>query len=179
MLILILIIQPKINRVWTGKKVVVSNLLRGQTSSETSGDSESPNTACLPRVTLQQDDPLPRKVEVRLYDMLNLLRRITSRIGEGRPLRLRDWNLLREESSQLYGWLRRIDLAWEVSEEPATVRGGLPMFHEPRDVTDVPGVGKVEEGAATAPAHSSDVMNRDPAEVDGGKDADDMKKSPP
>ena len=141
MLVLLFIVQPKINRVLSGKKVVVSNLLREQRASDTwssgtspidngerrNSHSQQPPNYPLPQIHLKRDDPLPRKLEISMYHMLEILREITRRSSEGRSLRLSDWNALCEEESKLSGWTERIELDWDT--EPTTQRS-IPVYQQ-------------------------------------------------
>lgn len=144
MLVLLLIVQPKINRVWSGDKVVVSNVLRESSSfptrstAGTAGSSRPPDYSAglnlsrqqttvsnassveLPPpqpspservITLQQDEPLPRKLELCMYNMLEILRAETRRSSEGHPLKLSSWEALCQETTELSSWTERIELS--------------------------------------------------------------------
>lgn len=138
-LVLVLIVQPKINRVWSGKPVVISDMLRKQAdmdTSETTSAAGSPYprarpshystddgateptevTVTLPMIHLQKNDPLPRKLELSMYQMLSILRDITRRSSDGRPLRHSDWDAFQDEVFQLSEWVKRIHYETEHGE---------------------------------------------------------------
>lgn len=142
MLVLLLIVQPKINRVLSGKKVIVSNLLREQNTSETTAsdvnypsglhnpltanrrDSQQSRAPPLtrPPVLLERYDPLPKNFELCMYRIQGILRDVTRRSSEGRPLRSSDWDVLCNEATKLSGWTDRIELNWGADAEPTTIR---------------------------------------------------------
>lgn len=86
MLVLILIVRPKIRRVKSGEKVVMSNLLAERSSersqSGTDGTTFGIQTVSVtaPHITLKQDDPLPRRLELDLYRMRDLLQTLSNRV---------------------------------------------------------------------------------------------------
>lgn len=144
-LVLILIVQPKINRVLSGKKVVVSNLLRKQLDSEgsettsvtggtatgISGFLHSPRTeslpsVVLPKIRLHANEPLPRKLELSMYQMMSVLRNLTRRLSDGRSLRQSDWNAFSSEAFKLAEWTKRIEFEHDMDEE-ASERGETEM----------------------------------------------------
>lgn len=191
-LILLFLIQPKINRVLDGKEVIVSNLLRERRPSEPSDhnahssnydpmvfrtDGLSPPTIP-PRMTLQRDDPLPRQLEICMYDMLGILRTVTKRSGEGRALRTSDWNALRNETSKLSNWTHRIELAWHADEEPVTQRNlpNYPMDDNQED-EEKEGVTKGDEPSenvetGTPPVNEKDELTSSPSNDELGTKSD-------
>lgn len=86
---LTLIIVPKVRRVLSGEKIVVSNLLNARysmSSSESKTMTEAPAPVVnLPpqksqRSVFQPDEPLPKQVERNLVFVQNSVRRITEKM---------------------------------------------------------------------------------------------------
>jgi hypothetical protein len=117
MSVLIIVVLPKIRRVLSGEKVVVTNVLAAKyaNSGTSSEDPHSPSgqqryLVAAP-LQLKKDDPMPRELETRLYDMQGLLRTVTNRNGQGRPLLPQQWRTLQIEIARLKANLDRIDLS--------------------------------------------------------------------
>ena len=159
LLILVFIVQPKIGLVWSGKKVVVSRLLQSQrTESELSeinvaagrdslGGARVPTT--FPRVVLQMSDPFPRRAEVCMYSMLDLLRSVTQRSSKGRPIRKSEWKDLCDETARLAHWTNRIELDWDSEPVSNNVIPNYPAEEE--------AVQQAEETASASENHFSEM----------------------
>lgn len=93
MVILVMLVWPKIARVMSGEKVVISSLLNASFSSSSLYSSQTREFASLDqaglpvdkgpncfrsRITIQKDDPLPRQLEGDICAAEEILRRVTS-----------------------------------------------------------------------------------------------------
>ena len=130
LLVLLLIVQPKINLVWSHKEIVVGQLLRMETLTDSSEGVQHDDTPALPEIILQKKDPLPRQLEVCMYNMLSVLRAVTNRSRQGRPLKLSEWNSLCVETSKLSSWTNRIKLDWDPEGEEPVSQSILPKYDE-------------------------------------------------
>jgi len=95
---MLIIIWPKIHRVLSGEKVVVSTLLGSRFSTSTKAPSSSSDDAQtgaeMPviqvfgknrqqpekRIKLKKDDPLPTTVETKILDVQSILRGVTEKL---------------------------------------------------------------------------------------------------
>jgi hypothetical protein len=75
MSVLVIIVWPKIRRVLSGEKVVVSGLLG---SNLTSSAFSSPKAESRNRITVNKDDPIPKKIEAGILAMEELLQGVTN-----------------------------------------------------------------------------------------------------
>lgn len=138
--VLILIIWPKVNRVRSGDKVVVSSLLGSRFNAQTTTfrenlesecsipeqtslhGKECPTTFSSPitstpvtasarrRISVQKDDPVPQEIETKIFDVQGILRSISKQCGDGRSLTEDEWAQLRQEVSSLNADLELVDL---------------------------------------------------------------------
>lgn len=74
---LVIIVLPKIRRVWSGEKLVITNVLDSRFKpAMPSGTSEESRNSESERVCLKVGDPLPRTIEqhvLNLHDVLRLV----------------------------------------------------------------------------------------------------------
>ena len=124
--VLIFFIWPKIQRVMSGEKVVVTNILsarfdsmaRQSTEHSESGDRQSTGTYTIGEtIKVGKDDPIPRSVETRVLVLQDVLREITEECGEGRPLNADVWGRLRIDVARLKNELDRVELSSETVSE--------------------------------------------------------------
>ena len=139
MSVLAVIVFPKVQRVMSGEKVVMSNMVGGRFSihqrtheaswrqnnirERTTGDTEAteatahrmqkpPHVSTESRkISLQTDDPLPPQVEGLLFDVQGVLRAVTQKIMQGRAPSREDITRLGEEVGLLSDELLLIDFA--------------------------------------------------------------------
>ena len=86
MSLLVVIVWPKIRRVRSGEKVVMSRLLdaaNGVSRTAAAGEPESKFTVPVTeqirnRITVNRDDPIPKEVETGILAMEELLRGVTN-----------------------------------------------------------------------------------------------------
>lgn len=129
-----LIVWPKVHRVLSGEKVVMSNYLEGTSSRSMTRDGSRTNVgmsemlresppkeakqgkdACKDkdkansRIPLQSDDPLPSSIASKIVCSEQLLREATDKFNEGRPLLSEEISLLQEELGLLCNELSRIE----------------------------------------------------------------------
>jgi hypothetical protein len=133
----------------------ISNLLRKQldsagsdTTSVTGGTGTnsflpSPRTGSLPSLTLpkihvQANEPLPRKLEVSMYEMMSILRSITRRISDGMPLRHADWDAFSTEAFKLAEWTKRVEFDNNMNEEDSAGDEKETIGNNDIDVEDPP-----------------------------------------
>lgn len=88
--VLVLIVWPKVNRVRSGEKVVVSGLLGSRYSMKIPSATESryesdrsmmesaPDLGKRERIQVNEDDPVPPGIETKILDMQGLFRRVTN-----------------------------------------------------------------------------------------------------
>lgn len=137
-------VLPKVRRVWTGEKVVLSQLFSQseQSHSRSSGSTErtpastnsrtdrqseatiesatSPgggvaiDSERLPFV-IKQDSPPPHRVAVQMLTMKELLTKICLSLQNGRVISRRDWEVLQSSAAAMNGQLER--LVFEGTEE--------------------------------------------------------------
>jgi hypothetical protein len=128
--VLSLIIHPKIARVRSGDKVVVSSLLgskflyNASPGEESYGgfvqqrnsqekmhtlDESSTSNGSDPRIVLCQDQPMPSHIEQKMLDVQSTLRSITEHFGDGRSITKEEWKLMCEEISHLKKNLDQVD----------------------------------------------------------------------
>jgi hypothetical protein len=117
MSVLIILVLPKIRRVLSGEKVVVTNALAaryansGSSSEDALSHSDRPRYLVGAPLQLKKDDPMPRELETHLYDLQGLLRTVTKQNGQGRPLSAAQWRTLQIDVARLKAELDRIDLS--------------------------------------------------------------------
>ena len=127
-----LIVWPKVHRVLSGEKVVMSNYLEGTSSRSMTRDGSRTNVGMSEmlresppkeskqakeaskdkansRIPLQSDDPLPSSIASKIVCSEQLLREATDKFNEGRPLLSEEISLLQEELGLLCNELSRIE----------------------------------------------------------------------
>lgn len=127
MTILAVVVYPKVQRVLSGEKVVISSALEGKfsmrrrggilphTSSETCSSIRPTRPPAITtenrRISLQDDDPLPVQVESLLFNVQRVLHTVTDTITQGRAPNRTDVIVLGEEAALLADELLLIDFA--------------------------------------------------------------------
>ena len=127
-----LIVWPKVHRVLSGEKVVMSNYLEGTSSRSMTRDGSRTNVGMSEmlresppkeakqtkeaskdkansRIPLQSDDPLPSSIASKIVCSEQLLREATDKFNEGRPLLSEEISVLQEELGLLCNELSRIE----------------------------------------------------------------------
>jgi hypothetical protein len=132
--VLSLIIRPKIVRVRSGDKVVVSNLLgskflynsspmeesysglvqqrNSQEKLQTLKESSISNGSDQ-RIRLRQDEPMPPHIERKILDVQSTFRSITEHFGDGRSITKDEWKRMCEEITYLKKNLDQVDFEEE------------------------------------------------------------------
>ncbi|EEC47275.1 predicted protein [Phaeodactylum tricornutum CCAP 1055/1] len=120
MAVLIIVVFPKMKRVLSGEKVILTNVLAARydrSSSNRASATHSPSsrrpTVFLAKepVKLQKDDAMPPEMETYVLDLQTLLRSVSDQNGQGRPLRASQWKKLQVNVAKLKMELDRIDLS--------------------------------------------------------------------
>jgi hypothetical protein len=129
MSVLTMIVFPKVQRVLSGEKVVVSSMVGGrfsihqsameapwqqQTPNETTTTDTTSSTGQRPgpllrKISLGADDPLPQELEGLLFNVQNVLRGVTTKIAQGRAPTQLDLTRLGEEVALLSDELAVVD----------------------------------------------------------------------
>jgi hypothetical protein len=127
MSVLTMIVFPKVQRVLSGEKVVVSSMVGGrfsinqsameapwqqqtpiETTDTTSSTGQRPGPL-LRKISLGVDDPLPQELEGLLFNVQNVLRGVTTKIAQGRAPTQLDLTRLGEEVALLSDELAVVD----------------------------------------------------------------------
>jgi hypothetical protein len=131
---------PKVARVLSGEKVIVSSLFstRIQPSTATSDHTDSSanhhanngdvtqvhgNTevasprSFLTTVKLKKDDPLPLSLEKCSVEVYQRLGQLSQRCGEGRALNAEEWKSLKVEIARLKMEVDKIEITWDDDDD--------------------------------------------------------------
>lgn len=157
-----MIVFPKVQRVLSGEKVVVSNMVGGRFSIQQQSAAEAPwrqahhqhpetsadTATSTPRphaisrkVSLDKDDPLPQELEGLLFNVQNVLRGITTKIAQGRAPTQLDLTRLGDEVALLSDELAVVDFVNQALQSNNTknksrTRMNLPSSLEEEDGSD-------------------------------------------
>lgn len=155
MSVLTMIVFPKVQRVLSGEKVVVSNMVGGRfsihqpvteaqwmhrpnettsTGAETASivpvQRPAPFTMGSRKISLAVDDPLPQNLEGLLFDVQSVLRGVTKKIAQGRAPSALDLTRLGEEVALLADELAIVDF---VNTLQSPSRRALPSLETKDD----------------------------------------------
>jgi len=112
-------VLPKVRRVLSGEKVVVSNLLATKFSMGTisTASAESENTPAgrqyQQRIIVRKNDPMPRIIETQVYEMEGLLGKVDNLCQEGRTVSLDLWKQMQQDVARFKMDLDKVDLQWD------------------------------------------------------------------
>ena len=131
-LVLVILVLPKIKRVSSGEKVIVTNLLantfrRGTDSTTLTHPAESQSTfntggrQFQDRIIVKKDDPLPPSIEAQVFEVQDLLGEIDSRCQEGRRVDSKLWKQMQRDVARFKMELDKVELDWddEVADDKA------------------------------------------------------------
>jgi len=120
---LVILVLPKIRRVMSGEKVVISALLGARFSSYGNAHLKSNvnhhNESF--KITINEDDPIPSWMSSHIMDLQDTLQRISDRCNDGRSLLRSDWLRLDKDSRALVADLDRVDFSFLTVEEEVKV----------------------------------------------------------
>lgn len=120
MSVLSMVVFPKVRRVLSGEKVVLSSVLEGKFSVHQQTISleglSRPNAISKEsrKVSLREDDPLPSQVEALLFNVQRELHGATNMVTQGRALQRKQVTSLSEQVSKLADELLLIEFANEL-----------------------------------------------------------------
>jgi len=126
MLVLTILVLPKIKRVLSGEKVVISNVLAGKygrRNSSSALESQSTFQQFQDRIVVKKDDPLPRSIETQVYEIQSLLSEIDNLCQEGRTVSLELWQQMQRDVARFKMELDKVDLQWDNEAEYGKAEG--------------------------------------------------------
>lgn len=144
-LVVFLLVWPKIQRVRSGEKVVMSTLLgsRYSATSMTSMESAQEEILCdhelasgssKSSIVLRENDPIPPSVEKSAMELHSTLQRLMEGCGDGQPVSSQCWNLLCNEASKLKSSLDQVQTDW-AAESPRNSGGSLHSQAQQRQMS--------------------------------------------
>jgi hypothetical protein len=156
MSVLTMIVFPKVQRVLSGEKVVVSSMVGGRFSIHQQSADEAPwrqahhhpetsvdTTASTPRphaltrrVSLDVDDPLPQELEGLLFNVQNVVRGITTKIAQGRAPSQLDLTMLGDEVALLSDELAVVDFVNQALQSNNTTNKSRTRMNLPSSVEE-------------------------------------------
>jgi hypothetical protein len=156
MSVLTMIVFPKVQRVLSGEKVVVSSMVGGRFSIQQQSADEAPwrqahhhpettvdTTTVTPRphaltrrVSLDVDDPLPQELEGLLFNVQNVLRGITKQIAQGRAPTQLDLTRLSDEVALLSDELAVVDFVNQALQSNSTTNKSRKRMNLPSSLED-------------------------------------------
>ena len=131
------VVLPKIKRVWSGDEVVVTNVLRDMTGEDQrqvislagTVDSRLQNTAQFHRTSthcdagepvvrfLKPSEAIPRRMEQHIYELKEIITRLSRQAAEGRPVQQDLWIAFTEANSAMAQDIQRHKFLWRDSAE--------------------------------------------------------------
>lgn len=96
MTVIIVMILPKLRRVWSGEKVVLTNVLEARfkagstpAAGDSRGNHEGKTAAADERIKLKEGDPLPYPIEQQVLRLHDVLRTVEDRWYDDAVFQLR------------------------------------------------------------------------------------------
>mmetsp|Transcript_25742 Transcript_25742/g.39469 ORF Transcript_25742/g.39469 Transcript_25742/m.39469 type:complete len:140 (-) Transcript_25742:85-504(-) len=138
-----MVLSPKLQRIHSGEKIVLSKLLQERrysngpmesivmppdakplwhrttdvssgTDVEIAPEQSPPQEEEIPTVVnLKATEPPPRRLERQLLSIRTAVSNVTTRTLEGRPMEQTDWDILKAETKVLNDMMAQIQYDWE------------------------------------------------------------------